>query len=245
MLKLAVWNIERSALKSARVREAQLSLIAALGADLILLTETDRSFALPGYGSHFSGPPTDRMYKPHEAAAAVFHRWPDEAETLPVKEAPNLAVCVRFPSSPLGPLIAYCSVIPYQMCDVGKGAMTWQRHQESARRQAADWKELRSRYPDDLLVVGGDFNQVLDGVGRYRNKVSTTLLRDGFASSGLACVTDSPFKGLSRHNVNHIAIDDRIAKSRDIKTSAWEGASEAGRLSDHNGVVVTIGGGST
>ena len=48
MLKLAVWNVERSALKSARVREAQQSLIIALGADLVLLTETDRSFALPG-----------------------------------------------------------------------------------------------------------------------------------------------------------------------------------------------------
>jgi hypothetical protein len=58
-------------------------------------------------------------------------------------------------------------------------------------------------------------------------------------------VTDQPFKGLSRHNLNHIAVDGRIAESRDVKASAWEGTSAVGRLSDHNGVVVTIGGGAT
>jgi len=41
---------------------------------------------------------------PEEAAAAILHRWAGDAEYPEIGEAPNLAVCVRFPTSPLGSL---------------------------------------------------------------------------------------------------------------------------------------------
>ena len=131
---------------------------------------------------------------------------------LPTGEHPNLALCLRFSYSPIGPLIVYCSIIPYHRWDVASGARVWQRHQESAARQAADWDALLANKAHDecRLIVGGDFNQALDDAGRYGNRRSRDILDKAF-SGRLDCVTRDDFSAsVGRHAVDHLALDRRL-----------------------------------
>ena len=154
------------------------------------------------------------------------------------------AVCARFDASPMGPFIVYGSIITYHMDGVISGeARAWQRHQESVQQHGDDWRTLRRDYPDHTIVVAGDYNQVLDGVGRYRNARSTELLSAAFGA-GLVCLTTENFRvtqGLSRHSVDHIAIGAPALAKWEPHATAWESSTpNAPKLSDHNGVTVTL-----
>lgn len=245
MFTVAIWNLERSVRKSASVRQGQDALIAGLRADLLLVTEVHRTLSFDGLTGHFSASAARSSGYPEvEAAVGIFHRWKAEPVPLPTCEHTNLALCLRFLESPIGPLIVYGSIIPYHRWDVASGARVWQRHQESAARQASDWAALLATKEHDnyRLIVGGDFNQAMDGVGRYGNRRSREIL-DEALSDRLVCVTRDDFSGsVGRHTVDHLALDERLTHEYSWQAVAWHGRSAKPRLSDHNGVTVTLNG---
>lgn len=242
--RIATWNLDRPTKNRISKRAARLARIVEQEAHLWVLTETDRYFAIDGFRSVATARPNDPAYGAEEAYAAIHYAAALDVELLPTFD-PCFAVCARFASSPLGPLIVYGSIITYHMEHVIAGrAKVWQRHQESAQKHGNDWRKLQRNYPNHTLVVAGDYNQALDGVGRYRNATSTKFLNAAFEGAGLVCLTTQHFAkngALSRSSVDHIAISTSALARWDQEAIAWEGAIPEGpKLSDHNGVTVTL-----
>ena len=244
-LRIATWNLDRPAKNRRSKLTARVDRLRQTAADIWILTETDSAVELEGYFNSATAAPRDPGYLPSEACAAVHSRFP----ISPVSDStfdPEVAVCVEIPESPLGPLVIYGSIITYRDDGVGqKQARVWERHRKAAAAQVADWMALRKRYPSHSLVVGGDFNQALDGVGRYRDAKSTQILWEGFASAGLRCLTATDFvlegKTATRHSIDHIAISEPLVGTHEWMVSAWEGTDQSGvKLSDHNGVAVSL-----
>lgn len=245
MYKIATWNLDRPTKNRISRRGARLATIAEQNADLWILTETDRNLEIDGFRSVATQPLGIEGYGDEEALAAIH--FDNTLEAIPLRTfRDSFAVCARFPSSPLGPLIVYASIITYHMDGVWAGvAKAWQLHQESTRRHGEDWRVLRRDYPDHMLVVAGDFNQALDGVGKYRNAESMRLLEAGLIGADLICMTREDFvasgKLESRHSVDHIAVSRTALTTWSPQVTAWEGTTSDGtKLSDHNGVAVAL-----
>jgi hypothetical protein len=189
--------------------------------------------------------PIDRGYHEREAYAAIYARKELKLRQVPFETFdPCFGVCGEI-ESPFGPMLVYGSIITYHLDGVGEGFSPWARHKESSRKQGGDWLQLRRRYPTHSLTVAGDFNQALDKVGRYRETEATDLLMTALTEAGLRCLTDENFvaneKLKSRHSVDHIAISEGALSEATYRADAWEATTADGiRLSDHNGVVVTL-----
>jgi hypothetical protein len=164
-----------------------------------------------------------------------------------IGERGNLALCLHFTHSPVGPIVVYGSIIPYQHADKLRGAKSWESNRESAARQTADWRALRTRpeLVDAPLLVGGDYNTTLHGhktrYGRtYGHPETRGALEQAFAGD-LACMTrEDPLRVVGRHTVQHLAIDSRLTRQRRIETVYWNDVRTPPHLSDHNGLSVTI-----
>jgi endonuclease/exonuclease/phosphatase family metal-dependent hydrolase len=244
MYRIATWNLDRPIKNRIRLREARVAEIVRQSADLWILTETDRNLVIDGFKSLATKRPEDPSYGDEEAYAVIQFKSNLQAIKLPTFDE-RFAVCARFPASPLGPLIVYASIITYHMDGVREGKATWAMHQESAQQHGKDWVGLCERFPDHTLVVAGDYNQALDGIGRYRNDDSTALINAAFSAAGLECLTREDFvankKLVSRHSVDHIAISERALARWASEITAWEGGIPPNpKLSDHNGVAVTL-----
>ena len=244
MYKIATWNLDRPTKNRIGKHIDRTQRIADQRAQLWVLTETNRNLLIDGFRSIATERPRFPGYGKEEAYAAIHHDASLQAEAWPTFD-PCFAVCARFASSPLGPLIVYGSIITYHMDGVMSGeAKAWQRHQEATQQHGDDWRQLRRDYPDHTLVVAGDYNQALDGAGRYRNARSTALLRTAFQDAGLICLTDANFRarqGLSRHSVDHIAISAAALQTWQAEATAWESSiPNTSQLSDHNGVTVKL-----
>ena len=240
-LRVATWNLDRRK-NRRRLRQARLDQLQAIDADIWVVTETDASVELGDLHRLATVAPKEVGYADTESFAAIHSRY--AMRGLPTSDA-QFAVCAEIPESPLGPLVVYGSIITYHFDGVREGeAKAWARHHAAVRTQAADWLKLRQEYPTHMLIVAGDFNQALDGVGKYRNRTSTDALWSGLEAAGLRCLiaTDFPAEGKleSRHSVDHIAVSEEALESVEWIVSAWEGSNANGKFSDHNGVCVTF-----
>jgi hypothetical protein len=109
----------------------------------------------------------------------------------------------------------------------------WQVHLAEIARQGAEWRRLRARHPDLLMVVAG---QDRDGSGYYGTREARARLGEALDTADLACVTtlDVEREGLvtEGHLVQHICLSGEIAPSAEV--SCWDRFDGAGtRLSDH------------
>jgi endonuclease/exonuclease/phosphatase family metal-dependent hydrolase len=242
--RIATWNLDRPAVRRKSRSRERFAELQRHSADVWILTETDRELELPGYTMVATRRPDHPGYADREAYAAVHSRWPMRLVELTAFDS-CFGVCAEI-ESPLGPLLVHGSIITYHNDGVADGkAKPWERHRESVRQHGKSWKELRSRFPNHHLIVGGDFNQALDGVGRYRDKQATVLLRAAFEDAILQCLTTADFtkppKSLSRHSIDHIAVSRSLLAKATSSVDVWEGVNPAGvSLSDHNGVVVSL-----
>ena len=247
--RIATWNLDRPVVRRKSRSRERLAELQRHDADVWILTETDRKLELPNYGMAATQRPKPDGYLDQEAYAAIHSRWTMKRVDYEAFD-PCFGVCVEV-GSPFGPLLVQGTIITYHNDGVPEGlAKPWERHRQSVRQHAKDWRELRSRFPGHGLIVGGDFNQALDGVGRYRDKEASELLREAFAGANLRCLTGEDFtkppKNLSRHSIDHIAVSENLLAKVSPHVSVWEGVTPAGvRLSDHNGVIVALTNSST
>jgi len=242
--RIATWNLDRPVIRRKSRTNERLAELQRHDADVWILTETDRELELPGYTMVATRRPDHPGYADREAYAAVHSRWPMRPVELTAFD-PCFGVCALI-ESPFGPLLVHGSIITYHNDGVADGkAKPWERHRESVREHGKAWRELRSRFPNHHLIVGGDFNQALADAGRYRDKQATALLRAAFDGTNLRCLTDDDFTmppvRLSRHSIDHIAVSETLLAKSTPNVHVWEGVTPAGvSLSDHNGVVVSL-----
>ncbi len=241
-MRILTWNVERPSLTSPK-NALRIAHLRSLKPDLALLTETSIAVDL---GAGFSDAHTKRSpRKPGEgeAVAAVWFREEvfSLAQVLPTTD-PREAVCLEL-VSPAGPFVVYASILPYHGWKGPDGlSRPWEEHKKATASHQADWIALRHRFPGHHLVVGGDFNQARDGVGRYGTRETRRLVSEALEAAGLECVTEQDFTstlGLSRHSIDHICLSPELASSV-VGIGAWEGTVDGVQLSDHNGVFVDL-----
>ena len=221
------------------------SRITETDADIWVLTETNSVVDLIATHPYFaSTEPVPNYHTPGEHWATVWSRYP--ARAIPTRD-PSITAALEV-ETPSGPLLVYGTVLPYEADRLTSGAKVWSEHYRVVPAQGREWQEFRALYPNHFMCVAGDLNQSRDNrkwYGRYwyGTDHARKLLTDALSSANLVCVTDGDLvdggKLESRSTIDHICLDESLARCiREV--GAWEGRTEAVRLSDHNGVYVDI-----
>lgn len=243
-MRLANWNVARPVPSGQRRRASIVEQIEMVAADIWVLTETHDS-VVPG--SSFQGISTegdDRPAEPGERWVTIWSRFPIEA--LPPTSDPVRTVAARVVPHRSAPLVVYGTVLPWlgsAWRDVE--AVDGKAFAAALDVQTADWCALRESFPDDDLVVAGDFNQDLADTRYYGSRANRAKLESALQRAGLVALTargDDPIRALSAPSacIDHICIS---APSHWRSTGAhrWpDTPSPDRRLSDHFGVVVTF-----
>ncbi len=239
-MRIATWNLERPKLRSATKNKAILDQLIAIDADLWVLTETNDAIKLPGYFAA-SSPPVSGYHAAGENFTTVLSRWPIVRKLT--TQNSSLSVCVEV-AAPAGPCLVYGTIIPYANYRGADGqSKRWVEHRNSIAAHQSDWKRLRAEFPAHSIVVAGDFNQSRDGSGWYEDAESVQALSAALAECELACVTQEDFRrsfGLERATIDHVCIGGPLGATS-VRVEAWPGTTAGGlRVSDHNGVVVSV-----
>jgi hypothetical protein len=238
-LRIATWNLQRPRPRS-KANTDRLSRTRLIDADICVFTETSSVIALDRYSCAAS----DKAYVGHkdeECAATIWSRFPI-VQPLPTRDSTS-SVCAEV-ESPIGPIIVYGTIITYANDRAHGTARRWEEHRKAITRQAADWSELRERFPSHHFVLAGDFNQSRDGSGWYEEPVAVHILTEALRRTELTCATETDFRrcGLlkSRASVDHIRLSKNLNSSVGV-VGVWEGTSAHGvTMSDHNGVYIYI-----
>lgn len=108
-MKIATWNIER--LKHSKRSNEILSICNDLGADVLVLTETDEPI-MPNYNYSILTEPLDGnggiLYKPTERRVSICTNYPCVHKYPTYDEKTSL--CIEL-ATPYGPLIVYGTII--------------------------------------------------------------------------------------------------------------------------------------
>jgi endonuclease/exonuclease/phosphatase family metal-dependent hydrolase len=235
---LATWNLERPALASWKRLPAIRAVFAELAADVWVLTESRTSIS-PDYG--FSGlhspPHPARRPDTDERWVSVWSRWQLE----PVEQAEQPWSVTGIVHSPVGPVLVRGVVLPYHAEPDGSGAkaIRWGEFLKVLEVETNAWTDLRRRYPSIPLIIAGDFNQHLDGVGNYGDRRTRGPLLQAIERAGLRCLTDQDVVAagkLSGRLVDHICVSEDLDIDGDpICRERWTADANGHRivLSDH------------
>jgi endonuclease/exonuclease/phosphatase family metal-dependent hydrolase len=111
--------------------------------------------------------------------------------------------------------------------------------------QARDWDNLRARFPDDTLLVAGDFNQDLAPTHCYGSTLNRQRLLDALNRSGLTPLTSGHADPVRASAPPYACIDHSCLS----QSAAWsvkrvfcwpDTAKPDPALSDHFGIAVDL-----
>lgn len=244
-MRIATWNVERAKPNGWKIAPAQRRRMAAVDADIWVITETHVEYAPTSEHRHVVYSPAHPERRPPvERWVGIWSRWPLQ----PVLDPPghrrgSVAAVVE---TPRGRVVVYGTVIAWaneRHHDDGRPARMWEVHLGEIARQGGEWRRLRELHPGVPLIVAGDFNQDRDGSGWYGTAATRQRLGDVLEMARLTCVTagDAVAEGRLRahHLVDHICVDTALAARADVR--CWEPVDDDGqRLSDHPTVAVDL-----
>ena len=229
-VRIATWNLERA--DSARIRQAQETVLRELTADILVLTEPGPSYR-PGPRVVTSPPERSRPKKGDAWVAIVGDSVEPVGVEIPYE---RLAVAARARIDGRS-VVVYGSVLPWAFA--ANNAPELVRARESAfdtflrvlREQVADIAELRRRWPADLVVWAGDFNQTLSGPSHGGSAVKREALRRALDELGLVAFNaDAPNARPGMHTI------DLICGPREtviVRQARVDPVRDGLRLSDH------------
>lgn len=230
-LTLAAWNVEWA---KSRKRVAIADRIAAMNADILVVTEGDAGI-LPSGGAHLDGG-ADWGYRntlPEWRKVMLWSRHPMQAikgEGPP--NVPGRFIMARV-DAPVGDITVLGVCIPWRDAHVrtGRGdAEPWGEHQAYLEHLG---KAIR-RHRDKPLLVMGDFNQ------RFPRTRAPQVVFDAIteALDGLTVITAGQVPGLTRQDVDHIAVSAHF-----LPEATWgiDRHHESGlELSDHDAALARV-----
>lgn len=255
-LRIATWNLNRPGPSGTERNAAIIAKMAAIDADIWLLTETNVCIS-PGHTYNSWASPADQPFRrPGERATTIWSRLPIR-RTLPtfagmplrtdaadpvypsygvLGEHASPAICAEI-VTPCGPLLVYGTIITWFG---DKGPREASGHEEEQRASiplyAHDWARLRSEGP---LCVAGDFNARLreptDELWA-ETRQTRDLLNAALAQNELVCTTRDV-----GYVIDHICLSADWAE-RAGPAQQWQATygDDQRPVSDHQGVYVDI-----
>jgi hypothetical protein len=243
-MRIATWNVERPKPGGWKIAPAQRRRMAAVNADIWVLTETHVDH-IPGDNfTQLHTPPLVERRPIDERWVGIWSRHPMTPITDPPPRARGTLAVLA--GTPAGDIVVYGCVIPWAneptFAD-GNPAKMWEAHAETIEQVDHDLTMIRQHHPSVPVVLAGDFNQDRDGSGWYgthtvRRQLTGVLDRHDLASP---TAIDVVAAGLlrSHHLVDHICISTSLAA--DVEVRCWETVDDDGvRLSDHPTVAVDL-----
>ena len=230
-LALATWNVEwATSRKHAPITER----IAAMNADILVVTEGDAG-VLPAGGTHLDGG-TDWGYrntKPDWRKVILWSRYP--MRSIDGQAPPGVPgrITTAQVQTPVGDVTVIGVCIPWRDAHVRTGrrdALPWGEHMAYLEHLA----EVVRRYRDQPLLVMGDFNQ------RFPRTRAPQEVFDAIndALEGLTVVTAGQLPGLTRQDVDHIAVSAHFEALRAWGIDRHHQPSVA--LSDHDATLAAV-----
>lgn len=239
-IRLTVWNVDRSGVRGQWRNDLQRQRLESVKADVYIITETHENFSLHGkLAAHLSdsGKPP---YQSADRAVGIWTSWP-MIRSIPTRDG-RLTACAEF-DGPVRPIFIYGTIIPYRDDGRTEGMKSWESHRRAIDDQLADWHDLKASHPNHQIIIAGDFNMTMGGSNAYVDTVSRTKLLAGCADYGLRCVTDLDSRHvIDRSNIDHVVVSAGLEciEGPEFWWGDTEFQGELRRLSDHNGVTVTL-----
>ena len=230
-LTLATWNVEWA---TPRNHAPITERIAAMNADILVVTEGDAG-VLPAGGTHLDGG-TDWGYrntKPDWRKVMLRSRYPMRSIDGQAPAGVPGRLTMAQVQTPVGDVTVIGVCIPWRDAHVRTGrrdALPWGEHMAYLKHLA----EVVRRYRDQPLLVMGDFNQ------RFPRTRAPQQVFDAIndALDGLVVITAGQLPGLTRQDVDHIAVSDHFEPQQ-----VWgiDRHDDSGRLlSDHDAVLAAV-----
>ena len=235
ILRISTWNVDHA--RSVSRDPDRARLIDSADADVIILTETcDRVR------------PSDPSYEPVHSSPRPHcpddERWVSIWTKIPVierlsTEDPLRTVAVRLAAAG-GALLVFGTVLPWH-ADIGDARdepapPRWQEHRRVVAAQTQEWVELRARYPEDRLVIAGDWNtDLLAGSGLTRYSYGLTAEVNTLLETAARLSLEVPTRHIEDSGRQRPWLIDHIAGPPGAQSVATvEAISDAGTaLSDH------------
>lgn len=253
-LTIATWNLNRPAATPNVRTQAMHAQIAAVQADIWVLTETHANLILPGYqslatpnvGHKSQGLTTAMLWVREDWGMETIDVFPDLPEhEEPMRTWPSFTVSSRDTApavcaiikTPTGNIMVYGTVMTY-FGDRGPWGTSPFNHEQLQATQAhhCDWHRLRKAYGELPFIVAGDFNATCDE-RNYPSKQICTALRTAITANRLHCLT-------SKHWIDHICISCEHYESSEVHVCnpryVSPRSNTSAPISDHHCVVATI-----
>jgi len=237
-LRVGTWNVQyaRGAAKNA----LRLAALTQRRADVWVLTETHDELSATHSGVH-----SDQRYQQDGG------RWTTVWSALPVMEQlqtgdPSRCVAVLLDADPVGDVLVYETVLPWQHDkgpDPARPAKGWVEFNRVTQSQGEEWAALREQYPDATLVVAGDLNHSLGGAHYYGTRAGRALLRTNLQRAGMVCVTETekfPPGTLHFPPIDHVCAGGGRGRQLTARVEGWEKVLDGVSLSDHSGVLADM-----
>jgi hypothetical protein len=226
-ITVATWNTQWKTPKSEAGRRVA-GILAALGSDVIVITEGVRGL-LPEDGySVDAGPAWGYSLEPSRRKVIVWSRTPLALEFISVAGASLGRLAVATAQTPAGPvrIIGVCISWRDAHVNTGRGdASPWSEHMDYLDHLERLLAELDSDVP---TVIAGDFNQRIPR-GRQPIRVADRLIEvlADWTINTAGALPHGP-------HIDHIASNRQLVLR---SVHDWPASDEFGRLSDHSGVM--------
>ncbi len=238
-IRVGTWNVQYA--RGVERNERRRALLESRRADVWVLTETHDDLDLSS-----SHEPVHSLPRYSQAGG----RWTTIWSSLPVLERLEVADPGRCVAARLGhgtsEVVVYGTVLPW-LGDAGpdpdRPGRGWSEFTRVAPSQAAEWRALRQRFPDALLVVAGDLNQDLGGKHYYGSKACREILRTGLSGAGLTCLTETGSFAdgeIDHPPIDHVCASPSAERSLTASVEGWNRDIDGVRLSDHGGTLAEI-----
>jgi endonuclease/exonuclease/phosphatase family metal-dependent hydrolase len=236
-MRIATWNLQRGG--SATVRRAQDAVLRHLAADIVVLTEPGPAYFDSSGIVTSRGRRADR--KGDEAWVAIAG---PSVEPVPF-DMPFERMAVAATTLVSGvPVLVYGSVLPWGF--VCRDAPELVHEAETAlgaflrvlQEQREDIEELRRRYPSQVVIWAGDFNQTISGPNHGGSATKREALLRALDELGLVAWNAS-----AAHAVERMHAIDLICGPREIsiaRQGRMEPALDGVVMSDHAGYWVEV-----
>jgi endonuclease/exonuclease/phosphatase family metal-dependent hydrolase len=240
-MRIGTWNLQRGG-ASDRVATRQMEALAALEFDVMVLTEPPAALVAKELRPLVASPTEREGTRGLEAWVAIVGDGLVEAE--PAVPFEGLATVGRLPRA-TPPTTVVGAVLPWlnapaQAPELRHGRETsFQMFKRLLESQADVVRDVRLRYPDDLVVWAGDFNQTLTGRQQGGGSAARRgALRDCLGALGLAAWNaEAPHACLPLHAIDLIC--GPTDRSPSLLNVLWPKVG-VGPLSDHAGYLVAL-----
>jgi hypothetical protein len=232
-LKVATWNLDSTKTLTQTRRSSFLASMAAVDADIWVLTETWRDFVLPGYALASESMAASDL-APERRWTAIWTRSGLSGLTAApeaVESAADRMACCRLEGLPL---LIVGTVLPWTRDPRFTGKAGFCR---AVSQQEREWARLK-KVTGCELIIAGDFNQSIPHRSRFGSNEGEAALLEAFRSLGLTCVTQGKRIYSEKPRIDHIAVPSGCVTS---SPAAWEIPVLGSRpITDHEGVAVAI-----